>query len=165
VTEEKPRHIICAVRPRPLGQETVSRAIDLAIESGARLTFFYAVDAEFKAQATVRGPLSVIYRELVAMSEFAMLILCERARRRGVEQVDYLIREGTPRKQLLRLAAETHADTLVIGWPLRGPGRSAFKPEEFDAFLAELEQAGNPRLVTVAPAVDEDATASTLAHQ
>jgi nucleotide-binding universal stress UspA family protein len=148
---ERPRHIICAVRGSLQSRGTVTRAIDLALESGARLTFFYIVDAEFKAQATIGGRLRMIYRELVQMSEFTMLILCDRARRRGVAEVDYLIREGNVRKQLLRLSAETQADVLVVGWPLRGFGRPTFKPDKFDDFVAELERVANPRLVLVPP--------------
>ncbi len=148
---EATRHIICAVRGSPQSRATVTRAIDLALETGARLTFFYAVDAEFKARATMRGALSVIYRELVQMAEFSMLILVDRAQRRGVKEVDYRIREGNVRKQILKLAAETRADLLVLGWPFRGPGRPTFKPDKFGDFVAELEQVANPRLVLVPP--------------
>ena len=47
---EKPDHIVCAVRGSPQSRATVTRAIDLALEHDARLTFFYAVDAEFLAR-------------------------------------------------------------------------------------------------------------------
>lgn len=149
---EEQKHIVCAVRGSPQSRETVTRAIDLASEMGARLTFFYAVDAEFLARTTVRGPLSVVYRELLEMSEFTMLILKDRALRRGVADVDSIIREGDVRSQLLRLIREVQPDVLVLGWPLRGAGRPRFKPDEFKAFVAELEQVGHT-LVKVAPAL------------
>jgi len=152
---ERVEHIVCAVRGSPQSRATVTHAIDLALETGARLTFFYAVDVEFLARTTVRGPLSVVYRELTEMSEFTMLILKDRAQRRGVRQVDYLIREGNVRKQLLEFAAETRADVFVIGWPLRGPSRPTFTPEEFESFAAELERVAHPRLVRVPPPEEE----------
>jgi nucleotide-binding universal stress UspA family protein len=145
------QHIVCAVRGSPQSRETVTRAIDLALETGARLTFFYAVDVEFLARTTIRGPLSVVYRELVEMSGFTMLILKDRAERRGVTQVDSIIREGGVRKQLLNLVREARPDVVVVGWPLRGAGRPRFKPDEFRAFVAELEREGNT-CVDVAPA-------------
>jgi hypothetical protein len=125
--------------------------VDLALEHDARLTFFYAVDVEFLARTTIRGPLSVVYRELTEMSEFTMLILKDRAERRGVAQVDSIIREGDVRTQLLGLVGEVRPDVTVLGWPLRGANRPRFKPAEFRAFVAELEREGNTR-VEVAPA-------------
>ena len=88
---------------------------------------------------------------LTQMAEFSMLILVDRAQRRGVEQAGYLIREGNVRKQLLELATETRADVFVMGWPLRGPGRPVFTPQEFESFAAELEEVAHPRLVQVPP--------------
>lgn len=152
---QKPEQIICAVRGRPESRETVTGAIDLALASGARLTFFYVVDAEFHAHSLMGGPLSVIYRELIDMSEFLMLILCDRARRRGVEEVDYVIVTGNVRKQLRKLVTETHAEVLVMGRPQRGAGSRTFKPAEFDAFVAELEREGELQVVQIAVGEEE----------
>jgi nucleotide-binding universal stress UspA family protein len=143
------QHIICAVRGSRQSRATVTRAIDLALEHNALLTFFYAVDVEFLSRTTVRGPLSVVYRELIDMSEFAMLILKDRAERRGVAQVDFIIREGDVRIQLLDLVQEMEPEVLVLGWPLRGAGRPRFKPDEVTAFVAELEQKGNTHVEVV----------------
>ena len=146
----RPRHIICAVRGGPESRETVTQAIALALESGARLTLFRVLDAEFLNHATI-GPLSVVYRELTEVGQFAMLILCDRAQRRGVENVDYLVREGNVRKQLREFAIETHADLLVMGRPVRSPGSNTFKPAEFDAWVAELEEEANVQIHIVTP--------------
>jgi nucleotide-binding universal stress UspA family protein len=142
------RHVICAVRGGPESRATVTRAIDLALESGARLTFFHVADAEFLEHATV-GPLSVVYAELVEMATFAMIILCDRAQRRGADQVDYLVREGNVRKQLLELASETRAELLVMGRPTRSPGRNLFRPAEFDQFIGQLEEEGPIRVICI----------------
>lgn len=147
---EQPKHIICAVRGGPESRETVTRAIDLALESGARLTFFRVFDAEFLNHATI-GPLSVVYRELREMGQFAMLILCDRARRRGVQKVDSIVREGNVRKQLREFAIETHAEIMVMGRPTRSPGSNTFKPAEFDAFVAELEEDTDLQIKVVEP--------------
>jgi nucleotide-binding universal stress UspA family protein len=148
---ENVEHIVCAVRGSPQSRATVTRAIDLALEHDARLTFFYVADAEFQAQAAIGSPLRVVYQELTQMAEFSMLILCDRAQRRGVKQAGYVIRTGNVRTQLLQMAAETRADMFVMGWPLRGPSRPTFTPDEFESFAAELEQVAHPRLVLVPP--------------
>ncbi|MFQ5421914.1 MAG: universal stress protein, partial [Anaerolineae bacterium] len=85
MTEQTTRQILCAVRGGPESRATVSKAIALALTHQARLTFFHVLDAEFLNYATI-GPLSVIYQELAEMGKFAMLILCDRAKRRGVAE-------------------------------------------------------------------------------
>ena len=148
----KPIHqIVCAVRGGPESRETVKRAIDVAIESGAKLTFFHVMDAEFLGYAT-HGTLRVVYRELRAMGKFVMLILCDRARARGVADVDYILREGNVRVQLRELAIETGAEVLVMGRPTRSSSKNLFKAQELDAFSAELGQTGNLEVIQVQPA-------------
>jgi nucleotide-binding universal stress UspA family protein len=148
MTSEETKRIICAVRGGPESRDTVTHAVDLALESGARLTFFRVMDAEFLEHATV-GPLSVVYHELSEMANFALLILCDRARRRGVTQVDCIVREGNIQKQLYQFISESHADVLVVGRPTRSPGRNVFKPAELDLFVAELEREQGLRVEVV----------------
>lgn len=148
MTERNPRHIICAVRGGPESRETVTQAIDLALEYGARLTFLHVLDAEFLEYATI-GPLSVVYRELNEMGTFTMLILSDRAHRRGVEKVDYVLPEGNIRNELIRYVNETKAEMMVMGRPTRSPGRNVFKIAVFDDFVAELEKEGNLTIIKV----------------
>ncbi len=142
------KQILCAVRGGPESRETVSYAVDLALETGARLTFFHAMDAEFLEYATV-GPLSVVYQELTEMGQFTMMILKDRAERRGVEQVDYIVREGNIRKQLRLVANETKAEVMVMGRPTRSPTRNVFHPDEIEGFSTMLAEEGELRLVLV----------------
>ena len=140
--------ILCAVRGGPESHETVTYAIDLALETGARLTFFHALDAEFLNYATI-GPLSVVYQELVEMGKFTMLILCDRAERRGVAEVNYVVWEGNIRNKLKQAAIETHAEVMVIGRPTRSPTQNVFKFDEMENFATELEKEGGVRLLLV----------------
>jgi len=148
MSEKKPRQILCAVRGGPESRQTVTRAIELALESGARLTFFHAMDAEFLHHATI-GPLSVVYNELREMGEFTMMILCDRAERRGVENVDYIVREGNIRKQLMIIAIETKAEVMVLGRPTRSPGSNVFKMENIEEFVTTLAEEGNLKVLLV----------------
>ena len=150
MTENNIDQIICAVRGGPESRTTVTRAIDLALETDAHLTFFLVLDVEFLNHATI-GPLSVIYDELVEMGKFAMIILRDRARRRGVQKVDYIVREGNIRKRLRELAIETHAQVMVMGRPTRSPGTNVFKSGELDEFAAELEKVGGIQIIQITP--------------
>jgi nucleotide-binding universal stress UspA family protein len=142
------KHIVCAVRGRPESRITVTWAVDLALEHQARLTFLHVIDAEFLEHATV-APLSVIYAELVEMARFAMLVLCDRAQRRGVKEVDHIVLEGDIRKQLRQFAADTQADLMIMGTPTPGPGKNIFKEDELKQFIHEMEQWGNIRIMQV----------------
>jgi nucleotide-binding universal stress UspA family protein len=147
---QSPKYIICAVRGQPHSRETATRAIDLALEHGARLTFFLVLGAEFMGKAApTMLPLNRVYRQLQDMGEFAMLILCDRARRRGVERVDYLIRTGDVPEQVRQFAIESDADMMVVGHPKQSVGKSVFDPDEFDCFVKELERDANIRVVQV----------------
>jgi nucleotide-binding universal stress UspA family protein len=142
------KHIVCAVRGRPESRITVTWAVDLALEHQACLTFLHVIDAEFLEHATV-APLSVIYAELVEMARFAMLVLCDRAQRRGVKEVDHIVLEGDIRKQLRQFAADTQADLMIMGTPTPGPGKNIFKEDELKQFIHEMEQWGNIRIMQV----------------
>jgi nucleotide-binding universal stress UspA family protein len=150
MSEKGIRHIICAVRGRPESRETVTRAIDLALEHHAGLTFLHIMDAEFVEHATV-GPLSVIYQELKNMGEFTLMILKDRAKRRGVQEVDYIIREGNIIRHIREFALETHAEMMVVGKPKDWPGRNIFRAHEFEDFMNQLEQDANITIVRVDP--------------
>lgn len=145
------RQVVCAVRGGPESGETVKRASAMALESGATLTFFHVMDAEFVGHAT-HAALRVVYHELQEMGKFVMLILCDRARARGVAHVDYILCEGNVLTQLRKLAADTPADVLVIGRPTKSSTKNLFKIEQMDAFVAEPAKAGRLRVISVDPA-------------
>ncbi len=80
-----------------------------------------------------------------------MMILRDRAQRRGVTDVDYVVQEGDIRKQLLQFAIATQAKVLVMGRPTRSPGRNVFEAGELNDFMAELEREGHVRVIQVTP--------------
>lgn len=150
MTISNPKNIICAVRGGPESRDTITKAINMALDSNAQLTFLHVADAEFLAPATI-APLSVVYHELIEMSKFAMLILCDRAQRRGVTQVDYKVIEGSIRSQLHQFAIDTRAEVMVMGRPTRSPGSNVFRPDDFDDFTASLMKEANIEIIQVIP--------------
>lgn len=152
MTVKKNKHIICAVRGGEESRITVTHAINLALELEAHLTFFHVLDAEFLGSASLTmTSVRMVYQELHEMGVFAMLIVCDRASRRGVMNVDYLVREGDIRANLRKLAADTHAELLVLGYPTRSPGSNVFKAGELEEFAKGLEEDTDLQIVLVGP--------------
>jgi len=152
MNNQKPKHILCAVRGGQESRNTVTRAVDLALENNARLTFFHILDAEFLGAASLSmAPVRSIYQQLHEMGEFTMLILCDRASRRGVKRVDYQVQEGDTKKLLRQVAIDTHADIMVMGRPVRSPGSNVFTEVAFDDFINSLVEDTDPHIIVVSP--------------
>lgn len=144
------KHIVCAIRGRPTHWNTVEHAIDLALDHEARLTFLLVLQADFLGSATpALRPLSVVYDQLRDVGEFSMLALCDQAKSKGIDQVNYVIRMGEVRKNLLEYASETHADVLVLGKPMPDEPRSIFGKGEFESFVERLGRIGDIEVVVV----------------
>jgi nucleotide-binding universal stress UspA family protein len=145
----KSQHILCAVLGKPTSRTTVTKAIDLALEHKARLTFFHVINAEFLAAVTPSmKPLRAVYNQLREMGEFSMLILCDRAQRRGVKNVDYIIREGQILPQIHLAIREMQPDIIVLGKPAQPQSQKLAIPiEEIENFVSTLEQ--NPDIQVI----------------
>jgi nucleotide-binding universal stress UspA family protein len=145
--EERVSHIICAVRSRPGAEETVHRAIQMALDNGARLTFLQIVDADFLVDVIdKRASLRAIYGQLSEMADFTMTILCEQATLRGVREVRGVVRSGQVRAELLQFVSEQDADVLVMGRPTPSPGPDRFDEAGLLEFVSSLERAGTLRV-------------------
>jgi nucleotide-binding universal stress UspA family protein len=151
MSDQALNHIVCAVRGRPESTSTVKYAIELALKNDAQLTFFLVIDARFHGTATpTLRPLETVYRQLEDMGIFSMLILCDEARMRGLEKVDYVIRKGDVPTQIRQMALKTRADLMVMGRPIPGPGRtSIFTPHSFDQLVKDLERETDIRIIVV----------------
>jgi nucleotide-binding universal stress UspA family protein len=147
----KIRHILCAVLGKPTSRTTVTKAIDLALEHGARLTFAHVINVDFLASATPSmTPLRSVYNQLRELGEFSMLILCDRAQRRGVTNVDHVIREGQILPQLSLLIQEMQPDVFVVGKPKAGASISSpLSWPDIEAFLTDLEANQSIQVVAV----------------
>lgn len=137
----KIQSIICAVYGKPSSHATTSRAIDLALEHKAKLTFVHAIDAEFlKSSTPSMIALKTVYKQLHDLGIFAMQTLTDQAAQRGVAEVSYLVREGNVQEQLRQTILDLRPDMLVIGKPTTTLGSIVFKEKELDQFIAQLKQ-------------------------
>jgi hypothetical protein len=134
-------HIICAVLGIPQSRTTVTQAIDLALEYQARLTFVHVNNVDFLISA---GPtltsLPIVKKQMQSLSKFTMDVLCDRAQRRGVENVDYILLEGRILPQIYTLLSELLPGLFIVGRPVEATeSPSPLKPIEIDTFIQEVE--------------------------
>ena len=151
MTDNHVTHIICAVRGIPQSRATVSYAIRMALEHQAHLTFTHVNDADFMAAASpTLTSLATVYKQMRDLSEFTLQILCDRASRRGVEQVDYRILEGRLLVQIRNLLFEMQPDVLVIGKPfINAANESGVEKTELEDFIQEIQTLTNVSVHTV----------------
>jgi nucleotide-binding universal stress UspA family protein len=144
-------HIVCAARGGRRIQPSVNRAIELADEANARLTFLYVLDVEFMKH-TIFGRTDVVFDELDKMGEFMMIRLCEYANELGCGNADYVIRHGQIREEIQSFLLEAQPDLLVLGRPQRDQDHEAppaFESEGIVQFAEELTQKTGVRVELV----------------
>ncbi|MBW1808001.1 MAG: universal stress protein [Deltaproteobacteria bacterium] len=132
--------ILCPIRGGPQSQKAVDLAIELSISKNAKLMFLYIVDVDFLEHATV-ARVNLMVAELKETGHFALSILCDKARARGVDEVVAIIREGDIFEVILSVAEESQVSHLVIGRPIRTPGIKSFSDKQFNKFLKSIEEA------------------------
>jgi nucleotide-binding universal stress UspA family protein len=150
-SSETQPHIVCAARGGQHIQPSVKRAIELACESNARLTFLYILDIEFMKHTSL-GRTSLIFDALDKMGEFMMLRLCEYAAEGGCANADYAIRHGKVREEIKAYLAETRPGLLVLGRPNHGPEHEeppAFEHEGIVRFAEEITRETGVRVELV----------------
>jgi nucleotide-binding universal stress UspA family protein len=151
MTSKEIRHILCAVRGVPKSRDTVTKAIELALAHNARLTFMHVTDAEFMtAVRPSMTSLRTVYQQLHNLGEFTLMVLCDRAQRYGVNDTDFLIREGKLIPQLKQVLSEMRPDLLVIGKPVnKTSSPRAIESDELEQFTQEVETNLNIPVVSV----------------
>lgn len=109
-------HIVSAARGGRRRQASVNRAIEMACENEAQLTFLYVLDLDFMKNTSMGRP-DFVFDELDKMGEFMMIRLVEYAQEEGCENADFIIRHGQIRDEIIAYLRETQPDLLVLGRP------------------------------------------------
>jgi RNase H-fold protein (predicted Holliday junction resolvase) len=96
-----------------------------------------------------------IKKQIHSLGEFAMLVLCDRANRRGVENVDYILRDGRVLPQIQETIAELDPDILVIGRPfVTDPGLFSLNESDVENFIQEIKKNLNVTVIPVEAKVE-----------
>ncbi|MFQ5855249.1 MAG: universal stress protein [Anaerolineae bacterium] len=140
-------HIVCAARGGNGSRPAVTRAIALAKERDAGLTFLFVVDAEFLSHAII-GPPSVVHQQLRDMGEFIMATLQAKALESGVT-ADFAVREGRVREQIRQYLEDNDVEVLVMGRPVEETDAATFDAGTVSNFAAALEHETGVEVVLV----------------
>lgn len=129
--------ILCPTRGGAASYRTQDAAIELALERGLPLVFFYVVDTHFldRTYRAVRPDL--MEAEMERMGEFLLAMAQERARERGVE-AEMRIRHGEFRDELVAAVREEAASVVLLGQP--AGDESAFVPASLQALADQIAE-------------------------
>ncbi|MEW6231641.1 MAG: universal stress protein [Chloroflexota bacterium] len=135
------KHILCATRGGEKSEKTEERAIRLAWENQAGLTFLYAVDPAFAQDpGDEPGPMSEP-KGLHWLGELVLEMAARVAERQGV-QAQQELRQGEVIGQIKEyLAHHPEVDLLVMGAPA-GEAKS-----HFSDFVGEVVSSGREFLI------------------
>ncbi len=128
--------ILCATRGGESSYRTQQAAITLAKERGDTIAFLYIIDLHFLDKTA--APIVVdIESELEQMGRFFLLMAKERATEQGIE-VETMVHKGAVREEILKVALEKQASTVVLGRP--AGEQSAFGTSSLKAFAEQIER-------------------------
>jgi nucleotide-binding universal stress UspA family protein len=139
--------IVCATRGGEASRRTQERAIALATERNAELTFLCVVDPGFAGPVDEELALALA-DELRRLGRSLLCIAQARARERGVEAQTH-IRCGPIRQSIKEYLREVNASTLVIGSPKTDTKQQAFDSEGVHNFAQAVHEATDVEVVVV----------------
>ena len=134
--------ILCATRGGEASYKTQDKAIDLALEKGVEILFFFVVDVEFLGKTERAVRLEVVTKEMDHMAEFILMMAIEKARKRGVRS-GLLIRHGDFREELIEVAKDPEVVGVVLGKP--AGEESLFSLEGLEKMAKEIEEKTNSK--------------------
>ena len=156
MANEPKQHILCAVRGQSTSRTTVEHAIELALETEAELNFLLVISTKALSKAgPLKAPLRTILQQLDSIGEFAMSLLEDRARNRGVEQVGYIVQRGKPIETIRSTISDLQPTIVVLGEPVPDEPRAIFSPGQFDEFVSSLRQDSKADIVVVETPVED----------
>ena len=138
---ESARIILCPVRGGKASAPTLDKAITLAASLDAPLHLLYIVDLDFLGLATV-ARVKLMAEELAETGEFTLEVLAEKAKDRGVKQVECVVREGEMGQVIRQVASERQATTVVLGQAVRAPGTVQREAGHMQQLITSLQEQG-----------------------
>ena len=137
--------IVCAVRGGPDSSITITRSIELSLETKLPLFFLYVVNLDFLSR-TVISRTHAITQEMQKMGEFILLSAETRAAAQGVNAKGE-IRHGNVGEEIAAFCREIQADYLVMGEPKRQEQENIFDPHALEEFRERIEAQTGARVV------------------
>ena len=141
--------IVCATRGGEAGRRTQERAIALAKERGAELTFLCVFDPNFVGQ--LNGPLAgAVEREQQWLGRALLGTAQARAQKEGVD-AEAVVLSGPVLETIETYLAQINASALVIGEPKIDSALAAFRPGKVQHFAEQVVQDTEVDVIVVVP--------------
>lgn len=137
--------IVCAIRGGPTSEPTITRAIELAMQTELTVHFLYVVNLNFLSY-TESSRVRVITEEMEEMGEFIVLAAGEKAEEQGAK-AQGAVRDGQVGEQIISYSLEIEADYVVLGTPTGAQETDVFTRERFDSFVARVEEESGAKVV------------------
>lgn len=129
--------ILCAIRGGPSSQPTITKSIQLARESGAKIYFLYVVNLDFLTHSS-SSKTNHISQEIKEMGEFILLSAQEQAAQGGAES-EGVIREGRVVDEIIDFCQEQDPSHVVLGRPEEGGESNLLTNERMQAFADRIK--------------------------
>jgi nucleotide-binding universal stress UspA family protein len=142
--------IVCATRGGEAGRRTQERAIALAKQRGAELTFLCVFDPGF-AGSLSSALSAAVAEEQQWLGRALMSVAQARAREQGVE-AGAVVLSGVVLDSIEEFLCESEASTLVIGEAKVGSTLSAFRHGTVQSCARHVEQNISVEVVVITPA-------------
>lgn len=139
--------IVCATRGGEASRRTQLRAIRLARDRDASLTFVCVVDPSFVEPSDERLK-SALKDELQHLGRSLLCIAQARAEEQGVEAWT-VVRCGPARENLVAYLQESDADTLVIGAPEEERQVPALAPKDVERLADAVRKPTGIQVIVV----------------
>ena len=107
--------IICAIRGGPASQPTISKSIQIAIDTGETIYFLYVVNLDFLTHSS-SSKTDQVSQEIKEMGEFILIDAQERAAGEGVT-AEGEIRDGVVIDEILEFCREIDPEYVILGRP------------------------------------------------
>jgi nucleotide-binding universal stress UspA family protein len=137
--------VICAIRGGPSSKPTIQHAIHEAKSKDLHLYFLYVVNLDFLVRTQISRT-SLISKQMHKMGEFILLDAQAKALAKDVTS-EGVIRHGKVREQIIELAEEIEADTIILGLPGDETDENVFTEEEFQAFCDRLARESGAQVI------------------
>ncbi|OQY18688.1 MAG: hypothetical protein B6I34_10380 [Anaerolineaceae bacterium 4572_32.1] len=130
--------IICATRGGEACRRTQEKAVALAKEQGAELTFLYVADSSFVGPVD-KSLADAVTDEMARLGRALLRVAQLRARDQGLA-AQTVVLQGPVQQSIKDHLRQVEASTLVIGAPRTGTPPQTFTPPEIQRFAQAMRQ-------------------------
>jgi len=137
--------ILCAIRGGPSSQPTISKAVQLAQDTGEIIHFIYVVNLDFLTHSS-SSKTNHISQEISEIGEFILLSAQEQATQEGVDS-EGIIREGRVVDEIITYCQEQNPHYVILGQPEEEGEFNLLSLERLQAFAERIKESCGAQVI------------------